>query len=76
MHLKTDLIAFVAGAIVFPILMHSDIIDEALREIFTRLRSSYKNEEKSVSGLNVGCLEICEELLKNRPQDSTSHPQS
>lgn len=63
---KTDLIAFMAGALVFLMLMHSEFIDGAVQELFTEDCSQYKNEEKSISGLNVLYLGICKELLKNR----------
>lgn len=50
---KTDLIAFMAGAVVLLMLMHSEIIEGAIQgTILQKDGSRYKNEEKSISGLS------------------------
>lgn len=41
---ETDLIAFMAGAVV---LMHSEIVDGAVQELFTKDCSQYKKERVS-----------------------------
>lgn len=63
--IKTDLTAFLAGAFFFNGNTQRKF-NRAIQELFTKGCSRYKNEEKILGGVNVVCLEICKEFVKNQ----------